>query len=362
MKLKVAVLGAGAGGAAAVVELSRAGHELRLWNRSPRTLAPFIEQGNIEHEGVLGRGATRPALVTSDLKAAVDGADLALVCLPTFTHAAIARELAASAVQGLPMVLNPGHTGGALEVRQAFMDAGAPVPPIAEFSTLTYVARKYAPGKVTITGTAKKIRLASLPGGEIAMQAAMALFPAADVVRDVLACDLSNVNMVLHPPGSVLGAAWVEARRGDFTFYVEGMTPGVARVMRALDDERRAVARAFGHELPSLVEEMQALGTVDAGIEDTTNLPAAIASGEANRRIKAPDSVAHRYYLEDFGHGLLPFLALASIAKTAVPVADALFSLGQTLTGVDYRAEGRTAARMGIAGLERDALLALVRG
>ena len=80
---------------------------------------------------------------------------------------------------------------------------------------------------------------------------------------DVLACDLANVNMVLHVPGALLAAAWVEATRGDFTFYVQGMTPGVARVMQSLDEERRAVARAFGHDLPPLVAEMQAIGTVE---------------------------------------------------------------------------------------------------
>ena len=71
--------------------------------------------------------------------------------------------------------------------------------------------------------------------------------------------------MVLHCPGAVLGAAWVEAKRGDFTFYVEGMTAGVARVMAKLDAERQAVAAAFGHALHSLVEEMQAIGTVPPG-------------------------------------------------------------------------------------------------
>src|ERR1019366_4116556 len=102
--------------------------------------------------------------------------------------------------------------------------------------------------------------------------------------------------MVLHVPGAVLGAAWVEATRGDFTFYVQGMTKGVARVMQALDDERGAVARAFGHELPSVVAEMQAIGTAESSIRDAGDLVAAIASGEANRRIKAPDSLEHRYY------------------------------------------------------------------
>jgi len=160
----------------------------------------------------------------------------------------------------------------------------------------------------------------------------------------------------------VLGAAWVEATRGDFTFYVQGMTGGVARVMRALDDERRTVARAFGHELPSLIEEMQAIGTVEPSVRDFDDFVTAISAGEANRKIKAPDSLQHRYYREDFGHGLLPFTAFAAIAGVEVPVAASLLRIVQTLLGVDLAAEGRTAERMGIAGLDRNALLKLVGG
>jgi opine dehydrogenase len=237
---------------------------------------------------------------------------------------------------------------------------GATPPPIAEFSTLTYVARKYAPARVTITGKAKAVRLAALPQGEAAQDAAQHLFPSARIAPDVLACDLSNVNMVLHAPGAVLAAAWVEATHGDFTFYVQGMTPGVARVMRDLDAERRAVARAFGHDLPSLIEEMQAIGTVEQSVRDTDDFSAAISSGEANRRIKAPDSLQHRYYREDFGHGLLPFAALAEIAGVDVPVAASLLRIGEALLGIDFGSEGRTAERMGIAGLDRDGLLKLV--
>jgi opine dehydrogenase len=199
-----------------------------------------------------------------------------------------------------------------------------------------------------------------LPYGEAAAEAGRDLFPGARLARDVLACDFANVNMVLHPPCAVLGAAWVEATRGDFTFYVQGMTPGVARVMRALDDERRAVARAFGHDLPSVSAEMQAIGTVEASIDDTDDLVRAIASGEANRRIKAPDSLEHRYYREDFGHGLLPFTVLAAIAGITVPVAESLLRIAQTLLGFDLASVGRTAERMGISGLDRTGLLKFV--
>ena len=355
---KVAVLGAGAGGAAAVAELTTAGNEVSFWGRSAKTLAPFHEQAGVAYEGVLGSGIARPRVLTNDLCEATAAADIVVVCVPSFAHAEIAQALAAAGTKELPVVLNPGHTGGALEFRQASQALGAN-PPIAEFSTLTYVARKYSPGCVTITGLAKGVRLAALPGGEAALDAGRTLFRCANIMPDVLACDLANVNMVLHVPGAVLAAAWIEATHGDFTFYVSGMTPGVARVMRALDEERRAVARAFGHELPPLVAEMQAIGTVQEGaVED--DLAAAIAAGEANRRIEAPDSFAHRYYREDFGYGLLPFTVLASIAGVEVPIAASLLHIGATLMDADIALQGRTAERMGIASLDRSGLLKLV--
>ncbi|MEA2939358.1 MAG: opine dehydrogenase [Alphaproteobacteria bacterium] len=358
---KVAVLGAGAGGAAAVAELVAAGHEVRFWGRSQQTLAPFREQDGVGYEGVLGAGLARPAVITDDLAAAIEGADVILVCLPTFAHGDVARKLARATLArtraAAPVVLNPGHTGGALEVRQVFHDLRVNPPPIAEFSTLTYVARQYQPGRVTITGRANSVRLAALPGGDAAAQAARDLYASANIMPDVLACDLANVNMVLHVPGAVLASAWVEATGGNFTFYVQGMTPGVARVMRVLDGERRAVARAFGHELPPLVAEMQAIGTVEASVADLDDLVTAIASGEANRRIKAPDSLQHRYYREDFGQGLLPFTELAAIAEVDVPVAASLLRVAQALIGIDFRIAGRTAARMGIAGLDRNGLM-----
>jgi opine dehydrogenase len=359
--MRVTIIGAGAGGASAVAELAQTGHDVALWNRSSDTLAPFQWTGGIEYEGVLGEGLVRPRVMTTDLRAALEGAE-ALVCtLPTFLHASVATALVEARIgDDVPIVLNPGHTGGALEFRAIFEAARRSAPPVAEFSTLTYVARKLEPHRVTITGKAKEVRTAALPGDEAALKAASELFPSARAVRDVLASGLANANMVLHPPGVILGAAWIEATRGDFTFYVQGMTPGVERTMKALDEERMAVARAYGHELPTVIGEMQRIGTVEMEA-DPREYAAAIAAGAANRRIKAPGSLDHRYYREDFGHGLLPLLELAAIAGVHIPVAHALFRLAETVTGCRYREGGRTATAMGIAGLDLAALIARVR-
>jgi opine dehydrogenase len=350
----VCVIGAGAGGAAAVVELVLAGHDVRWWNRNAATIAPFRDAGGVRFEGVLGEGFARPASIASDLATALDAADLALVCLPALAHAPVVDALVDAAI-GCPLVLNPGHTCGALHAAALFRERGVMAPPLVELSTLTYVARKPEPSAVRITGAAGRVWAACLPGGEEALALTRELYPAATQARDVLASSLANVNLVLHTPGAILSAAWAEATGGDFRFYVDAMTPGVARSIEALDRERLAVAAAFGHELPPL-------GTAAPGPVARGDLRAAIAEGEANRLIRAPDSLAHRYYAEDFGFGLVPMIVLARIAGVETNYADALVEVASVLRGEDVTATGLDAKRLGIAGLHRDGLLALVRG
>jgi opine dehydrogenase len=356
----VCVIGAGAGGAAAVVELTHAGHEVRWWNRTAATIEPFRVAGGVRHEGVLGDGFTAPAAIASDLGAALDGAELAMVCLPSLAHEPVADALAEAGV-ACPVVLNPGHTCGALHVAELFRRRGLEPPALVELSTLTDVARKPAPDAVWVTGAAAHVHAACLPGGEQALALLRSLYPAADVAPDVLATSLANVNLVLHTPGAILGAAWVEATGGDYRFYVDGMTPGVVRVIEALDAERRAVAAAFGHDLPTLVDEMAAIGTAVADHAAAGDTRAAIAEGEANRAIRAPGSLEHRYYVEDFGFGLVPMLELARIAGVGAPLGSALVDVASALLGRDLAAEGLTAGKLGIAGLDRDGVLDRVR-
>ena len=106
----------------------------------------------IHHAGVLGNGFTPVDIITTQLTLAVDGADVLLVCLPTLAHAALARSLIDANIMHIPTILNPGHTGGALEFSQVFRQRGLAPPPVAEFSTLTYVARMRSPGNWSSRG------------------------------------------------------------------------------------------------------------------------------------------------------------------------------------------------------------------
>lgn len=358
--MKLAVIGAGNGGAAAAVELTLAGHDVALYARSADTIAPFAQDG-VHYQGVLGEGVIRPALLSSDITEATREVEAAIICLPTFAHIGVARALADSGWgTSRPVILNPGHTGGAFEFETAYRGRAGDAPPIAEFATLAYIARKPAPNTVNVTGRARSLRAAALPGGGQALALARRLFPGVYDSGDVIACDLANINMIVHPPGAILGAAWVEATGGDFTFYVQGMTPGVIEIMRSLDHERMAVARAFGHDLPNIIGEMKAVGSVPGDADE--NDYSAIAAGEANRRIKAPNSLSHRYYMEDFGHGVVPFLAYAAVAGIDVPIASALVRLGLGANPNRGAMAMRTASTMGFEGMSREALMRRAKG
>jgi opine dehydrogenase len=356
----VAVIGAGAGGAAAVTELTLAGHTVHWWNRNPETISPFRERHGVRYEGVLGDGFVSPASFARDLVSALEGAEVAMVCLPSLAHELVAEALVAAKVS-CPVLLNPGHTAGALHVAAIFRAHGMEPPPLVEFSTLTYVARKPDTASVRITGAAGRVWAACLPGGEGGLELARRIYPSAVAARDVLASSLANVNLVLHTPGAILSAAWVEATGGDFLFYVDSMTPGVARSIEALDRERLAVAAAFGHELPTLMEEMAAIGTAEAAAAARRDTRAAISGGEANRLIKAPATLDHRYYAEDFGYGLVPMLAFARLGGVEAPYAAALVQVASILRGERLEATGLNAERLGIEGVDRAGLLKLVR-
>lgn len=330
----VAVLGGGAGGRACAAELAAAGHRVRLWNRNAATVAELCAAGGVYTRGVLGDGFTPLPLITTSLADALRGADVAVVCLPALAHRALADDLARLGCR-VPLILNPGHTLGAVHVASRFAAYGGKRPSIAELSTLTYVARADG-ATVNITGRAGRVRAAALGIDTTALDFARDLWPVCHTESDVLATGLANVNLVLHPPAAVLAAAWVEATAGRFAYYREATTQAVTAVMTQLDDERLTVARALGHELDALIDEMAAIGTVDAIPEAPTpaeRLRIAVATGRANASITAPDSLHHRYYREDFAYGLAPLIELAAVTGVAVPIAKSLFTLADCALG-----------------------------
>ena len=90
------VIGAGNGGKAMAAHLALMGFETTLYNRTPAHIEAIRQRRGIELEsGETGpRGFGQLALVTSDMKEALDHCDVAMVVVPSSAHAEVARSMA----------------------------------------------------------------------------------------------------------------------------------------------------------------------------------------------------------------------------------------------------------------------------
>lgn len=360
----VAVLGAGNGGCAAAADLAGRGFEVRLYNRSRERLEPLLRRGGLERHGEAGEGFVELAAITDDLDRAVGGADLVMLTVPISAHPFYARRLGPVLPPGAVLFLNPGHMGGGLFMaHEIHRLTGRTDVRTCEVSTLAYACRMRGPASVNVMRVMRSLPFAAFPGRaqEELFERLRPLYPSLVQASHVLETGFLDINAVEHPPQIICNAGWVEHTEGAYLFYYEGTTPSVGRVIDTLDRERIAVAEAAGVPTKPFVQVFQEMGytTEDAARVGTAH--AALRESAPNRWIKGPRSLDHRYLHEDVGWGLVPWSELGRSLGVATPVMDALITLGSTLNGRDYRAEGLTLERLGLAGRRPGELAAYLR-
>ena len=359
----VAVMGAGHGGYAAAADLTRKGFEVRLHARREESLDPIRENGGIDARGVF-ESREMPALLTTDVAEAVDGADLVMLVVPSVAHAYYAERLAGMLEEGTPVFLDPGHTGGGLHFQAEMRRAGHKAPlETCETVTLTFISRIEASATVGIYSYTKSLMFAALPGKATRRLhgAISPLFPEIRPASSVLETGLANINAVFHPPGMLLNAGWIESTDGDFLFYREGVTDAVGRVTAEIDAERLAVARALDVPATPFLEVFHNAGLTTREAMESGSISRACRESAPNATLRSPPSLDHRYVHEDVGYGLVPFAAFGRLAGVATPTVDSHIALLSAATGVHYASEGLTLERMGISGLDAAALHRLVR-
>jgi opine dehydrogenase len=272
-----------------------------------------------------------------------------MVVIPSSAHAEIAALLAPHLRDGQILVLHPGRTGGALEVRQV-LDHCACTARIylAETETLIYASRSEGPAQVRLFSIKETVPLAALPATDTAavLEALAEPYPQFINGTSVLHTGLNNMGAIFHPALTLLNAGWIESTQGEFQFYLEGVTPSVARVLEELDRERVTVAAAIGIRARTAQEWLKM--AYDASGE---NLYEAIHNQPGYRGIKAPSTLNHRYVFEEVPMSLVPIAALGQRYGVSVQAIDAMIRLACTIHQTDYWRRGRTLNKLGIEQL-----------
>jgi opine dehydrogenase len=362
--LVFAVLGGGNGGLATAADLALKGFPVRLYSSYEETIAPIAAQGGLELEvlpssGLKG-GFARLERATTDIAAAVAGADVILVVTPAPSQRRYAEKVAPHLRRGQVVVLNPGSFGGSLEFSQVLAARGAPPVTVAETECLIYAGRKKGPTHMWIRGYKKGLRLAAFPARETARVLSLLrqAYPDLAEADSVLETGLSNPNPIIHIPIMILNAARIEAP-GDFLFYWEGVTPAVGRVIEALDAERLAVGEALGVPLRSAYEQdlewYGHQGTHGDNIYETH------VNNPIYQWSLAPTSFEHRYLTEDTPYGLVPIEDLGRRLGVPTPRLSAAIEYVSLLTRRDLRRGARTIEKLGLADLSPAELRHYVR-
>jgi opine dehydrogenase len=357
----IAVFGAGHGGHCMAADLALAGRDVVLCElpEFAAGLQAVAERRRIRLTGVGRTGEARLADVTFRPSEAVADAELLNLVVPAFGQFRFFEELIPHMRDGQTVVVWAGDFGS-LQLREVLRARRPELSVhVVETNTLPYGTRLAGPGHVHLALLAPKVIAAALPANAPgpALPLLRELWPCVAPGRDVLSVALSNPNPIVHPPGALLNVGRIQYSGGDFNMYREGITEAVARVIRAVYEEVRAVATALGTEVLEYEErdfrtKVSIMGVAFQAPFDTVGVIGDIAG---------PRSIQDRYITEDLPYGLVPVAQLGDRLEVETPLIDAIVTLGSSVCGRDFWTEGRGLDALGLADLAPREILAAVR-
>jgi opine dehydrogenase len=357
--VSLAVLGAGNAGCSLAGETSLLGFDVSLAElpQFKANLEAPLKKGGIEVTGELHTGFAKIDQITLKIGEAIEGRDLIFITTPAFGHEPFTKACLPYLKSGQCLVYISYFAALRMAKLLKDLDVRTKVT-VAETSSFVYACDRVGTGgaffmgryqddaKVVIKREKSELPFAAFPATNTpsALRKVQEVLPSVTEAKNVLETSIHNVNTVSHPAGVLLNAGWIEHTGGKFSFYLEGQTPAIQRVSKAMDEERIALAAGFGLEQTS--EE-----------EWDTRMYAKYKDQKTGQVFQekyykgvydAPPSLTHRYLTEDIIYGLVPMSSLAKVAGIKTPTFDSIVTLAGVANQVDYWTEGITLDKLGI--------------
>ena len=351
--MEIAVIGGGHGCYAAAAHLTEAGHRVRFWRRDTSQLTPTITLTDWQ-----GSRDVKIALATAEVGEAMAGAELVVIPLPATSHFDLSKRLAPHWQDGQVAFLPPG-TLGSIMFAQATRDAGNEArAALAETGTLPYLARKQDANHVRISVYATRLPTGVFPASQTgrALDVIGKAYPV-EPLTDALSGALMNAGPIIHPPLIIMNAGPLE-HFDAWDIHNEGTQPSIRRTTDALDGERVSLREALGYGAPHFPLADHYDDARDEWMYGNASHERLTDSGDWRENI---DLLGHRYMVEDTRLGLSLMASLGELAGLDLPLINGFLAIGGAITGTDFKATGRTLETLGLGGLSRDELAALLQ-
>lgn len=310
--LKFTVLGSGNGGRAFCAQIAAKGYPVTMWEPLDDALdfSKIAEKKEMSLEGDIHLGG--PIEVTKDIAAAMKGAVVLLVVVPSFAHEPIFRKMIPLLEDGQNVLVVPDNFA-AYRLKKMMSDAGCKKKiTISCTETMPYACRIKSFNVVNIFKKKFIVHIATSPSS--ANNEILGIFN--DIfdgyVRfekfdHLLMIDMSNVNFTLHPLPVLLNYGDIEKHPKTFRHYMDGITPLISEQMHRMDEERVAAGKSVGFTLTPTLEMLKTY----YGMNATKTIYEYVNSPETPYADLVGHHVYGRYLSEDVPGVVAPFVRIA---------------------------------------------------
>ncbi len=353
----IVVLGGDALGFALAADLALGGRRVVLYETTAREalIAPIRERRQITVHGSGGTKVATLSLVTDEPFAALAAGNVLLATVPAHAQAMFGEFLLPLVEPRHLLVLCRGGLGSLALAHWLLLRGRQPsnLATFVETDLEPFVCRKMGADSVVVHGAPSRLGLGVFP----AARTVGALGRLAEVLRGAwayphaAAAGLGAVGVLLHAATVVMNAGRCERPAGEFLLYDDGLTPGVAAVVEALDAERRRLSAALGYAQTPIA---QALAAADLG--PGGDLWATVHGSRALSEVRAPSGPRAPWLTGGIPFVLRTWAELGRQLDVPVDTIRAVIRLADAAAGFDSWSGGRSLADLGVEGLTRVSL------
>lgn len=384
----IAVLGGGAVAKAIAGDCALGGAKVRICDMEPfasKTLRNIEKVGikfygdQVNLYGFEREGFAKMDMVTTSVAEAVKGAGIIVIGTPVFGHRPFFKALIPHLEDGQVVHIFPDNFGS-LVLRKMMQEAGCTKKVIiGGWSSSTYGSRVDIHGgvithKIRVYYRAITLRGAAMPACDTPDFLASADYlPSMDAVTTgdgttaadtALDTGLSNVNPVLHCPGTILGISTMQNFGrifGDdkykYSIYSHAYCEGISEVQYGFYREECALAKALGvgiqpYEREHFFSRENVLGQEYMGFDYVIPFdqqdPIQYSTG--------PFSMENRYITEDIPIGCNIYSQLGRAYGVPTPIIDSMITLAQAILQRDLISTGYTLDDLGIGNMSVEQL------
>jgi len=385
----IAVLGAGAVGKAMAADCALGGAKVRICDLEPfakQTLFGVKERGikfygdQLNLYGFERSGMAAFDRITTDVAEAVEGAGIIIVTTPAIGHKPFFQQLIPALEDGMVIHIYPDNYGS-LVLRKMMREAGCTKNIIVGgWSSSTYGSRVDIKGGVVLPSVrayyrAITLRGASLPSTDQAdFLESTKYMPCMDAVTygdgpvggdTVMDIGFSNVNPVLHCPGTILGVGVMEnfgvifgEDKYKYSIYSHAYCPSISQVQYSFYQEQCKLAKAMGvgiqeFERKQFFSRENILGCEYMGMDYVIPFdqqdPIQFGTG--------PFTMDNRYITEDVPVGCHVYHELGKRFGIRTPVIDSMINLASAILERDFYEEGYTLDYLGLGHMTNEEML-----